>query len=49
MEIKLTIDKEKIDLNEFVAKFMSGTIIGAVGSLRDIPENWQEIKIEIRR
>jgi hypothetical protein len=47
--IKLLIDGKEIDLNEFVQKILSGTIVGAVTSLRDIKKDWEEIEIKIAR
>jgi hypothetical protein len=49
LEIKLLIDKEEIDLNEFVRKILSGTIIGAVTSLRGIKKDWKEIEIRMTK
>lgn len=46
---KLLIDGEEIDLNEFVEKILSGTVIGAVTSLRDVNKDWKKIEIEISR
>ena len=43
------IDGEEIDLNEFVEKILSGTVIGAVTSLRDVNKDWKKIEIEISR
>lgn len=47
MEIELFVDEEKIELNAFVKKILSGTIIGAVSSLREIKKNWKNIEIKI--
>jgi len=49
MGIKLVIDNREIPLNEFVEKILSGTIVGAVTSLRGIKEDWKKIEIEISR
>jgi len=49
MNVKVIVDKEEIGLSEFVEKMLGGTIMGAVGTLRGIPENWQELKIEIKK
>jgi len=45
--LKLKVDGKEIPLNEFVEKIMSGTITGAVTSLRGIKEDWKKIEIEI--
>jgi hypothetical protein len=47
--VKLLVDGEKIDLNEFVTKILNGTIVGAVASLRDIKKDWKKIEIEVTR
>jgi hypothetical protein len=49
LDVKLFVDDEEIDLNEFVAKILSGTLVGAVTSLRGIKKDWKEIKIEVLR
>jgi len=49
MDVKLLVDGEKIDLNEFVVKILSGTILGAVTSLRDIKKDWKKIAIEVTK
>ena len=49
MDVKLLVDGEEIDLNEFVAKILSGTIVGAVTSLRGIKKEWKKIEIKVTR
>jgi len=49
LDIKLLVDGEEIDLNEFVVKILSGTIVGAVTSLRGIKKDWKEIEIKVIR
>lgn len=49
MGIKLLLDGEEIELNEFVSKILTGTIVGAVTSLRGIKKDWKQIKIEVAR
>ena len=49
MSLKLKVDGKEIPLNEFVEKIMSGSIMGAVSSLRGINENWKKIEIEIQK
>lgn len=49
MDAKLFVDGEEIDLNEFVVKILSGTIVGAVTSLRGIKKDWKEIEIKVTR
>ena len=47
MGMKLKIDGKEIPLNEFVDKILSGTVVGAVTSLRGIKESWKKIEIEV--
>ena len=49
MEAKLIVDGEEISLNEFVTKILSGTIVGAVTSLKGIKKDWKEIEIKVTR
>jgi hypothetical protein len=47
--MKLKVDGKEIPLNEFVDKFVSGSITGAITSLKGINENWKKIEIEIQK
>ena len=47
MGLKLQVDGKEIPLNEFVENILSGSIVGAVTSLRGIKEDWKKIEIEI--
>jgi hypothetical protein len=49
LDIKLLVDGEQIDLNEFVAKILSGTVVGAVTSLRGIKKDWKKIELRLTR
>jgi hypothetical protein len=49
LDTKLIVDGEEIDLNEFVVKILSGTIVGAVTSLRGIKKDWKEIEIKVTK
>ena len=49
MDVKLYVDGKEIDLNEFVVKILSGTIAGAVASLRGIKKDWKEIEIKVTK
>lgn len=49
MDVKLFVDGEEIDLNEFVIKILSGTLVGAVSSLRGIKKDWKEIEVRVTR
>ncbi|MCJ7763088.1 hypothetical protein MUP38_06525 [Candidatus Bathyarchaeota archaeon] len=47
MGMKLKVDGKEIPLNEFVERILSGTMVGAVTSLKGIKENWKKIEVEI--
>lgn len=49
MEVKLEVDGQEVDLNEFVSKIIGGMVAGAVGTLRGIPEKWGKIEITVER
>ena len=49
MDVKLFVDSEEIDLNEFVVKMLGGTLVGAVTSLRGIKKDWKEIQVKVTR
>jgi hypothetical protein len=49
LEAKLLVDGEEVDLNEFVAKILSGTVVGAVTSLRGVKKDWKTIEIKVTR
>ena len=49
MTIKLKVDGQEIPLNEFVEKILSGTVTGAVTTLRGIDGDWKKIEIEIEK
>jgi hypothetical protein len=47
--MKLRVDEKEIPLNEFVEKFVQGTIIGGITSLKGIKEDWKKIEIEVTK
>jgi hypothetical protein len=49
LEIRLLVDDKEIVLNEFVNKILSGTVVGAVTSLRDINPGWKKIEIKVTK
>ena len=49
LAVKLLVDGNEIDLNEFVVKILAGTIVGAVTSLRGIKKDWKKIEIEVTK
>lgn len=49
MDVKLFVDDKEIPLNEFVKKILGGMVAGAVMSLREIKEDWREIRVEVTK
>jgi len=49
LDVKLIVDGEEVDLNEFVVKVFSGIIAGAVTSLRGINKDWKKIEVEVTK
>jgi hypothetical protein len=49
LELKLVIDGKEIPLNEFVNNILTGTMVGAVTSLRGVREDWKKIEVEITK
>jgi hypothetical protein len=47
--IRLNVDGEEIELNEFVQKILTGTITGAVTPLRGMRKDWKRIEIIITK
>jgi hypothetical protein len=47
--VKLLVDGEEMDLNEFVTKILGGTIVGAVTSLRGMKKDWKKIEITVTK
>jgi hypothetical protein len=47
--MKLKVDGKEIPLNEFVARFIQGTVVGGVDSLKGIKDDWKKIEIEIEK
>jgi hypothetical protein len=47
--ITLVVDDEEIELNEFVQKVLTGTVTGAVTSLRGIKKDWKQIEIQVKK
>lgn len=49
MGMKLKVDGKEIPLNGFVARFIQGTVVGGVSSLKGIKEDWVKIEIEVTK
>jgi len=49
MDVKLLVDDDEVNLNEFVVKILGGTVVGAVTSLRGIKKDWKKIEVKVTR
>jgi hypothetical protein len=49
MEVRLVVDGEDIEMNEFVTKIFGNVIEAMVSTLRGVNENWKVITIGIVR
>lgn len=49
MDVKLIVDGEEIDLNDFVVKVLGGVITGTVSSLRGIKKDWKTVEIKLTK
>lgn len=49
MEVRLSVDGKRVELNDFAGKILAGTMVGAVTSLRGISKDWKEIRIEVTK
>ena len=49
LDVKLFVDGDEIDMNEFVVKMLRGTLVGAVTSLRGVKKDWKEIEVKVTR
>ena len=49
MGMKLKVDGKEIPLNEFVEKFIQGTVVGGISSLKGIKADWKKIEIDVTK
>ena len=49
MAIRLLVDGKEIPLNDFVGSILSGTIVGAVTSLKGIKDDWEKIELKVTK
>jgi hypothetical protein len=49
LETTLLVDGQEIPLNEFVVQILSGTVVGAVTSLRGIKKDWKQIEVKVKK
>ncbi len=49
VEVEIFVDKEEVEVNEFVQNVMGRAIAGAVSVLKGVKEDWGEIEIKVKR
>jgi hypothetical protein len=49
LDVRLAVDDQEIDLNEFVVKILAGMVTGAVTSLRGVKKDWKSIAITVKK
>jgi len=49
VEVEIFVDKEEVEVNEFVQNVMGRAIAGAVSVLKGVKEDWSEIEIKVKR
>ena len=48
-DIELEVDGVKIPLNDFVRKFIIGMVSGSLGILKDVGDDWESLKISMKK
>ena len=49
MEVRLVVDGEDIELNEFVTKMIGSVVAAMVSTLKGVSEDWKVVQIEVVR
>ncbi len=49
LEVRLVVDGEDIELNEFVTKIVAKVIEGMVSTLKGVREDWKVVQVEVVR
>ena len=49
MEVELTIDGEKIVMNDFVQKILANMVGGAVETLYGVESGWNDVSLKIKQ
>ncbi|XHH08533.1 MAG: hypothetical protein ACFCUE_13325 [Candidatus Bathyarchaeia archaeon] len=49
LNCKLKVDGKDVPINDFVQKILTGTIVGAVSSLKGVDPDWQKVELEIKK
>jgi hypothetical protein len=49
VELKIVVDEEEIEANEFVQTVIGKVIAGAVSALKGVKEDWEQIEVTVKR
>ena len=49
VELKIVVDEEEIEANEFVQTVIGKVIAGAVSALKGVKEDWERIEVTVKR
>jgi hypothetical protein len=49
VRLKIVVDKQEIETNEFVQNVIGKAIAGSVSVLKGVNEDWEEIEVTVRR
>ena len=49
MEVELTIDGEKVVMNDFVQKILGNMVGGAVETLHGVEGGWNDVSLKIKQ
>ena len=49
MEVRLEVDGEEVELNDFVTRIFGKTIEAMVSTLKGVKEDWSVVRIEVVR
>lgn len=49
VDLVIMVDKEEIEVNEFVQNVIGRAIVGAVSALKGVNEDWEEIAVTVKR
>jgi len=49
VDLKIVVDGEEVDVNEFVQNIIGRAIVGSVCVLKGVKEDWAEIAVTVKR
>jgi len=49
VDLKIVVDGEAVDVNEFVQNIIGRAIVGSVCVLKGVKEDWEEMELTVRK